>query len=80
MDTKFIGIKDFRQNISSYAKKAQNSEGRFIVVNRNNPLFELKPFKEDESLDSLFSEIVKAERDIEAGKYYTHEDILKELA
>ena len=79
MDTKFIGVKDFRQNISEYAKKARNAQTRFVIVNRNKPLFELKPFAKDESLDSLFSDIVKAERDIELGKIYSHEEILKDL-
>ena len=79
MNTKFIGIKDFRSNIADYAKRARKGDARYVVVNRNKPLFEVTPFSEDETLDSLFSDIVKAERDVEAGHFYTHEEILNEL-
>ena len=79
MNTKFIGIKEFRQNISDYAKKARGLQTRFVVMSRNKPLFELKPFEKDETLDSLFAEVKKAEQDIKAGHFYTHEEILKEL-
>lgn len=47
MNTKFVGIKDFRQNISEYAKRAQKGDSRFVIMNRNKPLFEIKPFAED---------------------------------
>ena len=80
MNTKFVGIKEFRQNIAGYAKKARSAKTRFVIVNRTKPLFELKPFAENESLDSLFSEVRKAEKDIAAGRFYTHNEVLKELA
>lgn len=80
MNTKFIGIKDFRQNIAEYAKKARSANTRFVIMNRTKPLFEIKPFVEDTSLDSLFDEVVRAEKDIAKGNFYTHEEVLKELA
>lgn len=80
MTTKFIGIKDFRANISDYVKRARKANERFVVVNRNKPLFEVMPFAEDETLDTLFADIVKAERDIQAGRFYTQEEVLRELA
>jgi len=80
MNTKFVGIKDFRQNISEYAKKARSSNERYIIVNRNKPLFELKPFEESSSLDQLFADVIRAEKDIAQGKFYTEEEVLKELA
>ncbi len=79
MNTKFIGVKDFRQNISDYVKRAQNSDTRFIVMNRNKPLFEIKPFAEDEYLDSFVSSVLKAEAEVEAGKFHTEEEVMKEL-
>ncbi len=79
MDTKFIGIKDFRAHISEYAKRARKGDIRYIVVNRNKPIFEVTPFEENETLDSLFSDIVKAEHNIKDGRFYTHEEVLKEL-
>jgi len=80
MNTKFIGVKEFRQNISDYAKEARRADMRLIIVNRNKPLFELKPFAADQTLDSLFTELTKAEKDIKAGKFITQEAMLAELA
>lgn len=79
MTIKFIGIKDFRQNISDYIQRAQNSDTRFIVMNRNKPLFEIKPFAEDEYLDSFVASVLKAEAEVQAGKFHTEEEVMKEL-
>ncbi len=79
MNTKFIGVKDFRQNIAKYAKRAQKGDARYIVMNRNKPLFEIKAFAEDEYLDSFVADILKAEADVAHGKYSTHGEVLKEL-
>ena len=79
MNTKFIGIKDFRQNISDYAKRARKESVRFVIMNRNKPLFELKPFAEDTTLDSFVSEVLTAEKDVAKGNFHTQEEIMKEL-
>lgn len=79
MNTKFIGIKEFRQNIADYAKQARAAKTRFVIVNRTTPLFELKPFAEEATLDSLFTELVSAEKDVAQGHFYTHDEVLKEL-
>lgn len=79
MNTKFIGVKEFRQNISDYAKRAQKNDTRYIVMNRNKPLFEIKAFAEDEYLDSFVADIAKAEADVARGNYHTHEDVMKVL-
>ena len=79
MNTKFIGVKDFRQNISDYAKRARSSNIRFIVMNRNKPLFEIKAFAEDAYLDSFVADVLRAEADVARGNYHTHKEVLKEL-
>lgn len=79
MTTKFIGIKDFRKNIADYVKRAQNSDARFIVMNRNKPLFEIKPFAEDKYLDSFVSSIIKAEAEVAKGKHRTQAEVMTEL-
>lgn len=79
MTTKFIGIKDFRQNISDYVQRAQQGDARYIVMNRNKPLFEIKPFAEDEYLDSFVSAVLKSEAEVEAGKYHTEEEVMRAL-
>ena len=79
MNTKFIGIKEFRQNIADYAKKARAAKTRFVIVNRNKPLFEITPFKEEETLDSFFAAVQMAKKDVAAGRVYTEAEILAEL-
>ena len=80
MTTKIIGIKDFRTNISNYVKKARLGNVRYIVMNRNKPLFEIKPFSENEELENIFSDILKAKNDIKKGRLYSQDNILKEFA
>lgn len=80
MNTTFVGIKEFRQDISGYAKKARNAKTRFVVVNRNKPLFEVTPFEEDETLGSLFNAIRAAKEDVRKGRVYTQDQILAEFA
>jgi prevent-host-death family protein len=77
--TKFIGIKEFRQNIAKIVKTAQETKQRIVVMNRNKPLFEVTPYEEDVYLDSLVADIASAREDIAAGRVYTEEEILKEF-
>jgi len=79
MNTKFIGIKDFRQNISDYAKRAQKGDYRFVIMNRNKPLFEIKPFADDVYLDSFVASVLEAEADVAKGNYHTEAEVMKEL-
>ena len=80
MNTKFIGIKEFRQNISDYATQAQKGKGRFIVMKRNKPLFEIKAFSDDVDLNTFFADIIQAKKDIKNGDVYSHDDVLKILS
>lgn len=81
MNTKFIGIKDFRQNIAGYAKQASAGTERLVIMNRNKPLFEIKPFAQDVYLDSFVESVLAAKRDVEAGgRTYTSEEIMAEFA
>ena len=80
MTTKLIGIKEFRQNISDFTQKAQKGNERYIIMNRNKPLFELKPFKDDQDLEDIFTDIIVAKEDIKKGRVYSQDDILAEFA
>ena len=79
MNIKFIGVKEFRQNISDYAKRASTGETRFIIMNRNRPLFEIKPFPKDEYLDSFVASMIEAQADAESGRVILHDDLVKKL-
>ncbi len=76
MNTKFIGVKDFRQNMADYAKKARNKTSRYIIVSRNIPLFELKPFNEDVTLDSFIASVIEGKKDLSEGRVRSQSDIL----
>lgn len=80
MTTKTIGIREFRRDIANYVKKAQKGDVRYIVMNRNRPLFEIKAFAECEGLEEIFLDIQKAEEDVKMGRVYSEEDILAEFA
>ncbi len=80
MNTKFVGIKEFRQKISEYARQARIQKTRFVIVNHNKPLFELLPFAEGKTIESLFNEVLQAKKDISEGRVYSQDEILAELA
>ncbi len=79
MNTKFVGIKDFRQNISDYVTRARKGDTRFVIMNHNKPLFEIKPFAEDVYLDSFVASILQAEADVAKGNYHTQDEVMKGL-
>jgi prevent-host-death family protein len=79
MTTKTIGIKEFRANISDVVTKAQKGNVRYVVMNRNKPLFEIKPFKKDATIDSLLEEIIEAQKDIKNRRLHSQKEVLKEF-
>lgn len=78
MTTQFIGLKDFRQNISTYALNAQKKKIRYIVLKKNKPIFEVKPLDEKAfTMEQLSRDVEQARADIREGKYYTQEEVMK---
>jgi hypothetical protein len=80
MVTKLISTKDFRANLSVYARKAQKGNTRFIVMHRNSPLFELKPFAKDDGLESIVADILAAKEDVKRGRVHTQKNIVAEFS
>ena len=80
MTTKFIGLKEFRQNLAGYTKEAKLKNVRFIILKKNVPVLEVKSLDEKEfTLENLAGEITTARKQIKKGKTYTQEAILKEF-
>ncbi|MBI5753750.1 type II toxin-antitoxin system Phd/YefM family antitoxin [Candidatus Peregrinibacteria bacterium] len=80
MTTKFIGIKEFRQNMATYTKKAQKQQVRYIILKKNIPVLEVFPINEvDFAVEKLSRELNKAETEIKEGKFYSQEEIMKEF-
>lgn len=80
MTTKFIGVKDFRQNISAYTAQANRKKIRFIILKKNVPVLEVSPINEKEYAYVKFSkELDTSEKQIRDGKCYTQEEMMKEF-
>ena len=80
MTTKLIGVKQFRQNIATLYKQATKNNWRFIVLNRNQPIFKVEPLsKKDAILEKLAAEIAEAREDVKKGRLYSFEEVCKEL-
>lgn len=80
LKTEFIGLKEFRANISALWKKAQKKRIRYIVMNHTKPIFEVRPLSEKEaSLEQLAADIAEARAQYKKGEYYTEEEIIKQF-
>jgi hypothetical protein len=80
MTTKFVGLKDFRQNLATYTKEAKIKKIRLIILKKNVPVLEVKALDEKEfTLEKLAAEIAEARKQVKEGKVYTHEEVIKKL-
>ena len=80
MVTKLIGIREFRNNITSLHEKARKNNWRFIVLNRNQPVFRVEPLgPKDAVLEKLALDIAEARKDVKKGRLYSADEIRKEF-
>lgn len=80
MTTKAIGIKKFRENITSLWKEAREKKIRYIVLYHSKPILEINPINEDELiLENLAEEIKEAREQVKRGEVYSEEEIMKEF-
>ena len=80
MTTKAIGIKKFRENITSLWKEAKKKKIRYIVMYHTAPIFEVKPINEDELIIEKYAkDIQEAREQVKRGEVYTEEEIMKEF-
>ncbi len=76
MITRFIGLKEFRTHLTRVARRAHTHRERYIVLRKNEAIFELRPLsKKDATLERLQKDLKKAEADVRAGRLYTQEDV-----
>ena len=77
-NTRFIGLKEFRQNMAKFSEQAQKKGERLIILRKNKPLFELLPLSsEDAVLERLVHDIDEALEDVKQGRVYSHEEMKK---
>ena len=80
MITRFIGLKELRREIGGVADRARLRHERYIVLRKNEPIFELRPLsKTDATLEALTRDIAEAEADVKAGRVYSAKDVEKML-
>jgi antitoxin (DNA-binding transcriptional repressor) of toxin-antitoxin stability system len=80
MTTKLIGVREFRQNIAELYKKAKKNNLRYIVLNRNKPIFKIEPLSEKDAIvEKLAHDIDEARKEVKSGKTQDFEEICKEL-
>jgi len=78
--TQLIGLKEFRQSITSLWKKARQTNTKFIVMYHAKPVLEVNPISEkEELLDKLQRDIAEAREQVKEGKVYTQEQVFKSL-
>lgn len=80
MTTKIIGIKDFRQNITSIWREAREKNISYIVMYHTLPIFEVNPINEEEMiLDNLVNDVKEAREQVQKGDVYSEAEVYKKL-
>lgn len=80
MATRFVGIKELRQNMAKISKEAQKKNERLIILRKNRPIFELRPLTHSDALTETFrKDIEEARASAHAGNVYTHDEARKKL-
>lgn len=81
MTTKFIGMKEFRQNLAHYTEAIrEDGNVSYIILRKNVPVLKVSPVDEKEFvIEKLRQELDEAEARIRNGEYYTQEEVMKEL-
>ncbi|MBT3413095.1 MAG: hypothetical protein HOJ15_02935 [Candidatus Jacksonbacteria bacterium] len=80
MTTKIVGVKEFRDNMTRYWKKARKENIRYIVMHRSTPVLEVNPLMGDNFvLEELAKEISKSRKEVAAGETYSHQEVCKML-
>ena len=77
MTTRVIGIKEFRQNLTRFAK-AKNM--CFIVMHHSVPVMKVEPIDEDELILERFADqIDRGLKEMKAGKLIPAKEVYKKL-
>lgn len=80
MTTQFVGVREFRQNLTQLYQKAQKKNLRYVVLNNNKPVFEVNPIIEkDVTLESLYARISHTRKQVARGKTHSLEAVEREF-
>ncbi|MEK7655758.1 MAG: hypothetical protein AAB386_03720 [Patescibacteria group bacterium] len=80
MVTKFIGLKELRQNMAGITREATKKRHRVIVLKKNSPLFELRPLSGADTILWTFQrELEEARESARKGDTYSTKEVRKML-
>lgn len=80
MTIKIIGIKEYRQNITTLWKEARKKNIRYIVMYHSKPVFEVNPLTdESELIELLRQDIEEAREQAKNGEVVSHEALMEEF-
>lgn len=80
MTTKAIGIKQFRQNMTSLWKEANNKQVKYIIMYHSKPILEVRPLDTDELvLENFMEGLNEARKEASKGKLTPQEVVFKNL-
>jgi len=80
MTTRFIGIKELRQNMAQITQRSSKKKERLIVLRKNEPLFELRPLSGKDVFENrLLVNLKVAEVDAKKGKSSSLVDVAQRL-
>lgn len=80
MTTRFVGVKEFRQNMAQLSARARRNNERLIILRKNEMLFELRPLSgAGMHLEELMRDVDEARNDVRRGKIYTADQVRKKL-
>ena len=78
MSTKFVGMKEFRQNMAKYVRQSRRLGRSYIVTHNKKPMIKIVPLSDEEVYsESFIKSIGEAEADIRAGRTVTQEELMK---
>lgn len=76
MKTHFIELKELRLHLTRIASQAHKHRERYIVLRKNEPIYEIRPLsKKEVKREKFIHDIELAEEDVRNGRVYTHEEV-----
>lgn len=78
--TQVLGLKEFRQDITSLWKKARKNNVRYIILYHSMPIMEVNPLDEKEFiLEKLAADVSLAREQAKKGRIYSQKEVYKKL-
>jgi len=74
----FVGLKEFRRDVSKYAKQAKDGTTKVVVTSHNKPLFMITPLEDEIYTAAVLEAVAEAKADVAAGNTFTLAEVKAE--